>query len=157
MTAQASELAAIVGFVRDILAAIAGVGHAYVYQPVALRPAEIPAVMQVNGLVDYWSVTCESTREEWLTNESVLLTHDLVLRGYRQVREPAVDDPAFQALTSTIADTLRPRYRLENGTTAELLGPAQTVVRGAHRLLAETFVVHHAELRVRATERVTIT
>jgi hypothetical protein len=156
MTAQASELAAIVGGVRGILAAIAGIGHVYLYQPVALRPSEIPAVMQVNGVIDYWSVTCESTREEWLTNESVLLTHDLALRGYRQVREPAVDDPAFQALTSTMADTLRPRYRIENGTTAEVVGPAQTVARGQHRMLAETFLVHYSELRVRATERVTI-
>ena len=157
MTAQPSELAAVVECVRGILAGIAGIGHAYGWQPVALRPAEIPAVMQVGGVINYWTVTCEATSEAWMTNLEVQLTHDLVIRGYQQVVTPQSDDPAFQALTSLIADVFRPRYTMENGTTAELLGPPQTVVRGQHRMLADTFLVHFSELRLRATERVTIT
>lgn len=156
MAAQASALAVIVEFVRGLLAGIAGVGHAYGWQPVALKPGDIPGTMQVGALINYWTVVCESTTEAWLTNESVLLTHDLVLRGYQQVVTPATDDPAFQALTSQVADTLRPRYTVPGATTAELLGPAHTVARGQHRLLADTWLVHFAELRLRATERVTI-
>jgi len=156
VAAQASALAVIVAFVQTILSGIAGIGVVHDYQPVALTPGEIPAAMQVAGLIHFWSITTESTLEAWLTNEAVLLTHDLVLRGYRQVRAPAVDDPAFQALTSTVGDVFRPQYTIPTPTTAELLGPLQIPVRGQHRMLAETWLVHYSECHLKATERVTL-
>jgi hypothetical protein len=154
--ATASELETIIAFVVTTLRAIPGVGHCYDYEPVATQGEMIPTLLKDAGWVNYWFVECLSTSEAWMTNREILLTHDLVMKGYGEVQDAAVSGPAFRVLTSHIADVFRPHYTVPDVTSAELLGPAQTPTRGVLVLLAETFVTHHSELRLRATERVSL-
>jgi len=151
-----SELEAIIGAVQARMLTLSGITHATNYEPVHLKGVEIPTSLKVNSLIDYWYVECLNTGEAWRTNEEVLLTHELALKGYREVGDPSVTAPAMRALTSALGDLFRQHYRLDEPVNFELLGPLQTPVRGQLLVLAETWTVHHSECRLIATERVVL-
>ena len=154
--ATTSDLETILAFAVAMLADIPGVSHAYGYEPVAKHGESITTFLKTAGWVSYWWAECVSTRESPFSNEEVVLTHDLVLQGYGEVQDEAASGPAFRVLTSLIMDTFRPAYHVPDSATAMLFGPVQAPVRGQLLLLNETFLVHHSECHISATERVTL-
>ena len=148
-------LANILAAIQTVLLGISGISHAYTYEPVSIQPGQVPTIMQVAGKIQYWTITRDSTQEQRLANIETLRTHTIVLRGYQEVGDPAVTDPAFQALVESVQSTLRPTYELGvAGATAEQFGPVSVTTVG-HRVLAQTWLVHYAECRIPVIERVT--
>lgn len=154
--ATTSELETIIAFVVTTLAAVSGLAHVYDYELLMKQGEDITSFLKDAGWINYAFVECVSTQEAWQTNEEIVLTHDLVIKSYGEVQDEATSAPAFRQLTSRIADTFRSQYRVPDSETALILGPAQTPVRGILLSLQETFIVHHSEQHLSATERVTL-
>lgn len=149
-------LSDITDYVKTTLQGISGLGQVHTFEPVALQAGQVPATMGGSGTILYWTVKRESTSEQRLTNVETERQHTIVVRGYREVGDASVSESAFQAQVETVMQTFRPTYQVptSTGAHAELFGPMQCRQVG-HRVLAETFLVHYAELAVEAQERVT--
>lgn len=144
----------------DILDAVADLvettdaANVYRYQPIMVSGTSIPSTLKSAGIVHFWSVTREGTTEARMNNVETQRNHSLVVRGYYEVGDASVSEPAFQALVEAIMAAFRAVYQLSAPASVEWLQPGQASAIGP-RLLSDTFLVHYVEIRLDAQERVT--
>lgn len=140
----------------DLVTLVEGAGAANVtpYQPVMMAPTSIPSTLKSGGIVHFWSVSREGTTEVRLNNVETQRNHALVIRGFYEVGDASVSEPAFQALVEEVMADLRATYQLASPASVEWMQPPQASSIGP-RQLSETYLVHYVEIRVDAQERVT--
>lgn len=143
----------IIDFTCAQLRLVQGIGAIYPYQLLMLTPESVTALLGTPGELHYWTVTIASTTETYNPGREVIVVHDLVLRGYHEVADVAVTEPAFRRVGRRARDFFRGTHQVGGIADAELYGPLQVTVSGEHRLLANTFYTHYFEGHLSAQER----
>lgn len=152
----ATQQAVIAARIQALLLLEAEIPHAYTYRPIHKQGVQISDTLKTSGAINYWTISAESMRTEERTNEWHLLSHTIVLRGYREVGDESVTEPAFRALTLRLSDRFREAYTIPGLSYARLVDGLQLVQEAVPMILAETFTVHYSEGSLRALERVNL-
>lgn len=148
-------LSDITDYIKTTLQGVSGIGLVYTYEPIVVQAGDIPATIGASQSVHYWTIKRIATGEMRLTNVETERHHTIAVRGYREVGTASSTEATFQTLVESIMSTFRGTYQVPTatGTQAEVFGPMQVEEVG-HLRLAETFLVHFADLRIMAQERV---
>lgn len=140
--------------VAAVLATVSGIGQVHADEPYAAHAKEFRTLFGVGKgnaqRLHGWTITRESTQEQYLTNIEVLRTHRLILRGRYGVDTPSSSEATFQDVIEAICTTFRPLHDLSG--IAEFKQPIQ-VELVEHRLFGD-ILCHYAELSTLVQERI---
>jgi hypothetical protein len=148
-------LADLIAYAKTVLLTVSGIGRVHTYQPTAVKPEDITDALKAGDFIHYWTISRVSTPETRApSTHETQRDHVIMIRGRYEVKTPdeATSEPIFHALIDAAQETFRAIHSYEVAPNRfDMVGPLSCDLVG-HQLLAETFLVHYAELRWPAME-----
>jgi hypothetical protein len=151
----AEPIEELIGYIVTVLTTAPSLGIVHPYEPIATAAADIPSVFGGSQRVQAWSVSEGAVSDTILSNAEDLLTHQVVVRLYLEVGDPALTEPAARALSRAAMLRWRPiyQYPADTGALFEQVSPMSRTKMG-HTLLGGTLLCHFLEFTIDAKERV---
>jgi hypothetical protein len=150
------SLAGMIEAVGDLLATVPGVGtKIHKYERWGADEAAFKNLFLEGDRILGWTITRETTTSVDHVGGTSRDTHTLIIRGYMGLQDAANTEKIFQNLLEAIRATFQPNRRLTVGGVGYAHTSERIQVRTVDHRMFGGYLVHFAELLLRAEELVT--
>lgn len=113
----------ILGRLKDIISAVAGIGIVHDYERSSRSPAEWLDIMTSGGKINGWTISREATESEWEYHTTNRLRHIFKIKGYYAVDDANASEKTFQELVDLVRKAFNNNETL-TGTSLRLIAEA---------------------------------